>query len=78
MTLIKLLNQRVNDLITKDEMFAQLKVILDKVLGKELAAKVDLLDDDGSFAMGIRAIGFTGMAIEQEITMRLMNTKMLN
>lgn len=47
--LIKLLNQRVNDLITKDEMFAQLKVILDKVLGKELASKVDLLDDDGSF-----------------------------
>ena len=77
-TLIKLLNQRANDLITKDEMFAQLKVILDKVLGKELASKVDLLDDDGSFAMGIRANGFTGMAIKQEITMRLMNTKMLN
>ena len=77
-TLIKLLNQRVNDLITKDEMFAQLKVILDKVLGKELASKVDLLDDDGSFAMGIRANVVNTLVIKQEITMRLMNTKMLN
>lgn len=76
--LAKLLHNRAHDLISKDEMFTQIRTMLEKVLGKELAAKVDLLDEEGSFAMGIKANGFGAMMVKQEITQRLMNTRMLN
>ncbi len=76
--LAKLMYKRAHDLISKNEMFTQMRNILEKVLGTELAAKVELLEEEGSFAMGIKANGFGGMMVKQEITQRLMNTRMLN
>lgn len=74
----KLLYQRANDLITSEELKAQLNKILNKVLGEELASMVFLDDTEEGFAMGIKGNGFGAMMAKHEIAMRLKTIRILN